>query len=193
MAGNNVYLYGSVGPTIALNINGLSKGFIKQYGQQFALGGGIPGFIPQALVDTDNTYEDYEQQRFILKEAWNTNYLKEKNALNGEKARCVTPFRAINNAGDLLSRKYYSCGGPCQTFQSRPGMFGLKTKFGHVSLGCDGTEVPPSTCNIRYVYDSSDYSRYLKQKAINKNYNALSNGGNSSNGSQVQWRAIRRY
>lgn len=112
--------------------------------------------------------------------------------LNQDKAIC-TPFRAVNNAGDLLSRKYYSCGGPCQTFQSRPGMFGLKQHFGHIQDQCDGTGVPPSSCNTKYVYDSSDYIRYAKQKAMNKNYNDASYSGNNYSGAQSAIRAIRRY
>lgn len=191
MAGNNVSLYGSVGPT--LSISGLGPRFIAQYGNQFTLGRGIPGFIPQRLVDTDVSYEDYMNDRDIVVEGWNTNYRREINALSGKPARAITPFRAINNAGDLLSRKYYTCGGPCQTFQSRPGMFGLKQRFGAVMLRCDGTGVEPAACNTKYVYDSSDYSRYLKQRSINQTYNNLSNGGDRSNASQSAWRAIRRF
>jgi hypothetical protein len=187
------YLYGSVGPTITLNINGLSKGFIAKYGSQVGLGGGIPGFSAQNLINTEKGYEEYMDDRDIVVESWNTNYLRQKISGSSVPAKAVTPFRAINNAGDLLSRKYYSCGGPCQTFQSRPGMFGLKTHFGAIAAQCDGSGVEPASCNTKYVYDSSDYSRYLKQRAINKNYNALTNGGNSGSGSQVAWRAIRRY
>jgi len=33
----------------------------------------------------------------------------------------------------------------------------------------------------------------LKQQAVNKNYNDLSNGGDNNNASQSAWRAIRRY
>lgn len=191
MAGNNVSLYGSIGPT--LSISGLGPRFIAQYGSQFTLGRGIPGFIPQRLVNTDVSYEDYMNDREIVVEGWNTNYRREINALSGKPARAITPFRAINNAGDLLSRKYYTCGGPCQTFQSRPGLFGLKQRFGAVMLRCDGTGVEPAACNTKYVYDSSDYSRYLKQRSINQTYNNLSNGGDQSNASQSAWRAIRRF
>jgi hypothetical protein len=53
--------------------------------------------------------------------------------------------------------------------------------------------VPAAACNVKYVYDSSDYITYLKQRAINKNYNDLSNGGDDYNGSQSAQRAIRRY
>ena len=153
-----------------------------------SLGGGIPGFIPQAVYTTNNNNE-FIDTRFTLKNAWNTNYLRMPN---NEKSIC-TPFRAVNNAGDLLSRKYYSCGGPCQTFQSRPGMFGLKQHFGAIQNHCDGSGVPPSSCNIKYVYDSSDYIRYSKQKAVNKNYNDVSYGGNNYSGAQSAIRAIRRY
>jgi hypothetical protein len=193
MAGNSVYLYGSVGPRIALSIGGLSPGFIARYGVQFSLGRGLPGSTPQQLVTTDVGYEDYMNDRDIVVEGWNTNYRRERISYSGLPARAITPFRAVNNAGDLLSRKYYTCGGPCQTFQSRPGMFGLKQRFGAVMLQCDGTGVEPATCNTKYVYDSSDYSRYLKQRAINQNYNALTNGGDSASASQSAWRAIRRF
>ena len=47
--------------------------------------------------------------------------------------------------------------------------------------------------NGKYVYDSSDYITYLKQKAVNKNYNDLSNGGDDFKASQSAQRAIRRY
>jgi hypothetical protein len=58
---------------------------------------------------------------------------------------------------------------------------------------CDGTGVPPASCNVKYVYDSSDYTTYLKQKALAKTYNNLSYGGDQYNASQSSWRAIRRY
>jgi len=152
------------------------------------LGGGVPGFIPQAVQTTDNN-DEFAQERFLLKQAWNTRY---PSQMKHTQPTC-TPFRAINNAGDLLSRQYYSCGGPCQTFQSRPGLRGLKKSFGHIQDGCDGTGVPASACNTKWVYDSSDYIRYMKQKAINKNYNDLSYGGDNNSSSQSAWKAIRRY
>ena len=53
--------------------------------------------------------------------------------------------------------------------------------------------VTASACNVKFVYDSSDYVTYLKQKAINKNYNDLTYGGDQSNASQSAIRHIRRY
>jgi hypothetical protein len=190
MAGHSVFLHGSVGMTPILSEG--ARGYSR-------LGQGLKGFIPQQVQDNDNTYQDFEQNRFQVVQAWNNNYKAQIGAFNktappGQKIGLVaTPFRAVTNSGDLLGRQYYSCGGGCQTFQSRPNMFGLKGRFGGTQGQCDNTDVPAATCNVKYVYDSSDYSTYLKQRAIVKTYNNLSYGGNKYSGSQSAWRAIRRY
>ena len=165
-------------------------------------GGAIQGWMPQTTQLTDKRYNEYEQIRFTLKNAWNTKYPAQLRRNNLKKS-ITTPFRAINNAGDLLSRENFSCGGSCQSFQSRPGLSGLKTHFGSVSVSCKPSaaynslqliqNVPAAACNVKYVYDSSDYTTYLKQKAFNKNYNDLSFGGDQSNSSQSARKAIRRY
>jgi hypothetical protein len=164
-------------------------------------GGAIKGYMPQTVVDVDKTYPDFEQIRFTLKNAWNTTYPSQLKANN--KKAIITPFRAVTNSGDLLSREYYSCGGPCQSFQSRPGLRGLKQRFGSNSDVCVpgviystyqlDPKIPAAACNGKYVYDSSDYTTYLKQKAVNKNYNDLSYGGNDSSTSQSAIRHIKRY
>lgn len=165
-------------------------------------GGAIKGWMPQQTQNVDKTYPEFEQIRWTLKEAWNTKYRGQLRR-NGLKQSITTPFRAVNNAGDLLSRDNYSCGGTCQTPQSRPGLHGLRTHFGSVQSSCIPSatysslqllnNVPAAACNVKYVYDSSDYTTYLKQRAVNKNYNDYSYGGDDSNSSQSAQRAIRRY
>ena len=165
-------------------------------------GGAINGWMPQQTQTVDKKYVDFEQIRFTLKNAWNTKYPYQLK-INKLNQTITTPFRAINNAGDILSRENYSCGGPCQSFQSRPGLHGLKQNLGAISTSCVPSaaynslqlinNIPAAACNVKYVYDSSDYTRYLKQKAVNLNYNDLSYGGDQSNASQVAWKAIRRY
>jgi hypothetical protein len=165
-------------------------------------GGAIPGWMPNQTQTVDKRYPEFEHIRFTLKQAWNTTYPSQLKA-NKLKQSITTPFRAVNNAGDLLSRENYSCGGSCQTFQSRPGLSGLRQRFGATSDSCTPSaaynslqlikNIPSATCNVKYVYDSSDYTTYLKQRAFNKNYNDLTYGGDSSNGSQSAVRAIRRY
>ena len=164
-------------------------------------GGAIRGYMPQTILKTDKDYPEFENIRFSLKNAWNTTY---PSQLRRAKAKAiVTPFRAVNNAGDLLCRDYYSCGGPCQSFQSRPGLRGLRTRFGANQDTCVpgvvynslqlNAQVPSGTCNGKYVYDSSDYTTYLKQRAVNRNYNDLTYGGNQYNTSQSAIRAAKRY
>jgi hypothetical protein len=165
-------------------------------------GGAIQGWMPQTTQNVDKRYPEYEQIRYTLKNAWNTTYPSQLKR-NNLKKTITTPFRAVNNAGDLLSRENFSCGGSCQSFQSRPGLYGLRTHFGSVSVSCTPSaaynslqeikNIPAAACNVKYVYDSSDYITYLKQRAVNRNYNDLSNGGDDYKSSQSAQRAIRRY
>jgi hypothetical protein len=183
-------------------INGSNVAFAIFAKNPASPGGAIQGYMPQAVQTNDKTYPEFEQIRFTLKNAWNTTYPSQLRRNNLTQS-ITTPFRAVNNAGDLLSRDNFSCGGSCQTPQSRPGLRGLKSHFGSVSVSCTPSaaynslqlikNIPAAACNVKYVYDSSDYITYLKQRAINKNYNDYSFGGDQSNGSQSAQRAIRRY
>lgn len=119
--------------------------------------------------------------RRILREAWNGgNSAAAEFALQGGN-KCINQrsFRAVMNAGDLMSRKNYSCGGPDMIGSGNPGSNKMTTKDGGQSkrnckegkAGCpDGIDIPPATCNVKYVYDSSNYTRYLKERASNRGY-----------------------
>lgn len=162
------------------------------------LGGGIRGIMPQPIIDHDNS-DEFARTRFLLKDAWNT------SSVSGSSypKRIIGPFRAVNNAGDILSRQDYSCGGCIQSYQSRPGLSGLRGHFGSNSNSCTPSvlyssnqvnpAVPASACNGKFVYDSSDYINFRKKQAINRNFNDRSFGGNDSSGAQSAIRAIRRY
>lgn len=183
-------------------INGSNVAFQAFVVRPTNSGGAINGYMPQQTQTVDKRYPEFEHIRFTLKNSWNTTYPSQLRRDNLTKP-ITTPFRAVNNAGDLLSRLNYSCGGSCQTFQSRPGLKGLRNHFGAVQDTCIPSatysslqllnNIPASACNVKYVYDSSDYVTYLKQKAVNKNYNDLSYGGDQSNSTQSAIRAIRRY
>ena len=151
-----------------------------------ALGGGpYNGFSP---AQTITNYKDSEQTtiRRILRNSWNNQ--QAVGTINGNK-RIITPFRAVNNLGDFLSRQNYVCGGSNQVNADRPGW---KGRIGSIISQCDGTGVAAGSGNMRHVPDSSDYIRFKKQRAIGKTYNDLKNGGDQSNGSYVALMAIRR-
>ena len=165
------------------NIPGVTTPLMN--GNTVVMGGGIHGFMSKTnSYGVDKSYVNYENVRVTLREAWNSKPLS---------SLAVTPFRAVTNSGDLLSRINYSCGGSCQSFQSRPGIYGLTTAVGSINSLCDKSGVSPSACNVKYVYDSSNYTTYLKQRSINQNYNDISNSGNNSSASQSNYKAIRRY
>ena len=175
--------------SIDLVIPGITKSLLKN--GNVIQGGGIKGYMPQATNKSDRNFIDFEQTRFQLRQAWNTTYPSQLR-IKGLQ-RIITPFRAVTNSGDLLSRTNYSCGGSCQSVQSRPNLHGLQGHFGAIHNLCDGTEVSAAACNTKFVYDSSDYATYLKQRTVNRNYNDLSSGGDSNYTNQNALRAIRRY
>jgi hypothetical protein len=192
--GSSGFTTGSLGSLLSL-VSGIGYPY---NGPGPKLGGGLPGLMPQPIVDHDNS-DQFARTRLLLRDAWNTtSYSGSSNP-----KRITTPFRAVNNAGDLLSRQNYSCGGTCQTFQSRPGLRGLSQRFGSTSVSCHPSvlwssvqvdpKVPSSTCNVKWVYDGSDYIRFKKDQAVNKNYNDRSFGGNDYNGAQSAIRHIKRY
>jgi hypothetical protein len=132
------------------------------------LGGPFNGYSGK---QTMTNYKGSEQAmtRRVLRSAWNTQYAT--GVVNGQN-RVITPFRAVNNLGDFLSRTNYVCGGPNQVNASKPGW---KGRIGSIISNCDSTGVEASSGNHRFVSDSSDYIRYKKQRAMNRNYNDSKN------------------
>ena len=149
------------------------------------LGGGpYNGWSPAQTIGNEKSSEQVMSRRRLVK-SWNTAYAN--GTYNGQK-RIVTPFRAVNNLGDFLQRQNYICGGPNQVNASKPGW---KGHIGSIISQCDNSGVPSSTCNVKYVQDSSDYITFKKLQAQNQNYNDLKNGG-YQNSSYVALMAIRR-
>jgi hypothetical protein len=149
------------------------------------LGGGFQGISPKQTIDNYKSSEQVMTRR-VLSKSWNGAYAT--GTVNGQK-RVTTPFRAVTNLGDFLGRQAYVCGGPNQVNASKPGW---KGHIGSIISQCDGTGIPSSTCNVRFVPDSSDYITYKKQRAIGHTYNDNSMGGDQSNASYVPLMAVRR-
>ena len=133
-----------------------------------------------------------ESMRFTLRQAWNGQAAT--GTVNGVKV-AVTPFRAVNNAGDLLNRVAYTSGGSNQvktgrirTAANQQGNF----LGGSIFAKPDGTGVPSASTNVKWVYDGSDYTRYKKLRAVNKTYDDKSFGG-ANNGAYVALKRVRRF
>lgn len=101
-------------------------------------------------------------QRRIVSRAWNVQHAS--GTINGYR-RVITPFRAVTNTGDFLARQNYTCGGPNVSHTNSTSRF-----FDRARSNCDGTGVPGSSCNPKFVADSSDYARYRRERAVNLTY-----------------------
>ena len=121
------------------------------------------GISPKQTITSYKSGDDALARR-VLRSSWNQQ--SASGTINGYN-RVITPFRAVNNLGDFLSRKNYVCGGPNQVNASNPGW---KGHIGSIISNCDATGVPGASCNPRFVPDSSDYITYKKQRAMNRNY-----------------------
>jgi hypothetical protein len=149
-----------------------------------SLGGGNKGVSTKQTTTSFRSSED-AATRGVLRRAWNTPYAT--GSFAGKK-RVIGPFRAVNNLGDFLGRTNYSSGGP-NTVKTLKG----STKLGgSVSDRSDGSGVPASSTNVKFVPDSSDYIKYKKQATMNRNYNDSSFGGDEHNASFVPMGRTRR-
>jgi hypothetical protein len=131
------------------------------------LGGGLQGISPK---QTMNNHKDSEMTmtRRVLRDSWNGAYATGK--VNGYGRR-VGEFKAVNNIGDFLSRKNYVCNIPNPQSNSFQG----RNRIGSIINHCDTTGIQCSNTNTKFVPDSSDYIKYRKQRAINQNYNDITN------------------
>ena len=149
------------------------------------LGNGIKGISPKQSI-TNYKGSDQVMSRKLVVKSWNTAYAT--GTVNG-KSRITTPFRAVNNSGDFLGRVHYNCGGPNPTNADKPGW---KSRIRSMFNNCDNTGIPASSTNVKFVADSSEYSKYKKLRAINVNYNDSSFGGDQNHASFVSRMAIHR-
>jgi len=134
------------------------------------LGGPFRGYSPQQSISNYKDSSNVMARKELVK-SWNTAYAT--GTVNGKK-RIITPFRAVTNTGDFLSRTNYICGGPNPANNTHVG---YRISLGGIMNNCDNSNIPSSSCNVKFVPDASDYTKYKKQRAVNQNYNDLKNGG----------------
>ncbi len=133
-----------------------------------------------------------ERARFLIRDAWNgtaaTGYV------NGIRV-ATTPFRAVNNAGDLLNRRNYSSGGSNQVKTGRIRLAANQSAnilAGSILKQRNPSGIPSASTNVKYVYDGSDYTTFRKQQAINRTYNDYSYGGAGRSNTFIALNRVRR-
>lgn len=150
--------------------------------------GGAPfnGYAPRQTI-TSQKDSEHAVTRRILRNSWNGHGAV---GVVNQHARVITPFRAVMNLGDFLARKNYVCGGanpsaPVNTVRARGNM-------GSIRSSCDTTGVEGANCNPKFVADGSDYTRFKREQAFNRNYNDLGYGG-YNNGAFEPLMRVRRH
>ena len=136
--------------------------------------------MPKPILNVTNE-NSTSRTRAVLRMAWN----------GSASATTKNTFRAINNAGDPLSRMNYSCGGP-NPLQNMPGVKQNVSMFrGGIKSMCDTSNVPAASTNVKYVYDSSLFTRFKKETAVRRGYSDTSYGGDNSNATKTALSHIR--
>lgn len=148
------------------------------------LGNGIQGISPKQTINTTKNSEDVLTRKVIIK-SWNNNYAA--GTVNN-RSRISSPFTAVYNISDFLSRKNYVCNVPNPIQETRHR---LKGNMGSILNNCDGSNIPCSNTNTKFVADSSLYTRYKGISAVNRNYNDVTNVGDEHNSQQTARRAAQ--
>ena len=173
------------------------------------LGGGVPGAQPLGGLiggganSNSGTGMVGSQARgmtrqLLRRSAGKYRYLVNKNIINSvfvnnKRNTGLTPFRQVYVAGDF--KKYGS--DPYSAQDPRLPTINQINGLGPTMLFANGggvkTKQNGSTFsgNPKYVYDSSDYTRFKNLQAQNSNYNDLSFGGDQFNASYPFLMAVR--
>jgi hypothetical protein len=109
---------------------------------------------------------------------------------SGQVRNSITPFRVAMNAGDIQGSVNSS---PMPQLPSADQTHTV----GHGKLnvnagGVHNNGTSAYTGNPKFVYDGSDYVRYRKLAAMNRNYNDSSFGGDQSNATYTFLNRVRR-
>ena len=166
------------------------------------LGGGLPGV---SKVGFSNTQKDAETalKRKLLRKAFfkttSTSYMDgNTKRMVGDGSTLTGPFRASFNQGDILNRKYQTCGGCNQVNNTNSSILRPKMADSVNNSYCDTTtlgvtplQIPLFSGNSRFVSDSSLFTKFKQLDTINKTYNDKSFGGNDHNGSYSFLQAVR--
>lgn len=103
----------------------------------------------------------------------------------------LTPFRKAFNAGDMFTQNnsatsHHLPPAPNQ-INSLRNIFGWQNQAGSVRQELNGSFY---SGNPKFIYDSSDYARFKKLQAINKNYNDNTFGGDQHHASQTAYTRV---
>ena len=153
-----------------------------------SLGGGKKGSQPLLFGQTVSGGEKSNARRQIVRAFGNQVIKGLKN--NGKDVspalyskNILGPFRTATNAGDVVTRNITPTNikyGREANQVNGNNISRLSPSYGGITRNGDAMYAG----NPKYIYDSSDYIRFRKLQAINRNFNDSSYGGDKNNQAQ---------
>jgi hypothetical protein len=160
------------------------------------LGGNVHGKRSQVGFQSTMVGSDVAMNRKILRKAFKSNNIKTNTGDSVGKST-IGPFRTSFHLGDVLSRKYQSCGGSNQVNGTHVNRIklggGLNNQSCNIETnGVTPLQVPLGSGNGKLVSDSSLYTRFKNLESVNLTYNDSTFGGSDNNTTYVTLNRVRK-
>jgi hypothetical protein len=160
------------------------------------LGGTVHGKRSEVGFQSTLVGSDVAMQRKILRKAFKSNNIKTNTGETVGKST-IGPFRTSLHMGDVLSRKYQSCGGANQVNGTHVNRVKLGGGVSNQSCnvetnGVTPIQVPLGSGNGKMVADSSLYTRYKHLESVNLTYNDTTFGGSDSHSTYTALNRVRK-
>tara|TARA_X000000368_G_scaffold388346_1_gene349780 strand:- start:247 stop:735 length:489 start_codon:yes stop_codon:yes gene_type:complete len=154
------------------------------------LGGGKKGQQPLLFGHMDGGNERSTSRKYLAKafgNLYNTG-LGSSPALYNKNI--LGPFRTAYNSGDVTTNQYSSTNNKYGNAPNQVGGNNLSRLQG-LADGVSNKGIASYSGNPKFIHDGSDYTRFKKLMAINKNFNDNSYGGANNSQSQSNIKKVR--
>tara|TARA_B100000900_G_C20556694_1_gene707124 strand:- start:193 stop:684 length:492 start_codon:yes stop_codon:yes gene_type:complete len=157
---------------------------------QTTLGGGKKGSQPLLFGNMDGGNERATSRKYLAKAFGNLHNsgLGSSPALYNKNI--LGPFRTAYNAGDVTSNGYSATNSKYGVAPNQVGGNNL-SKIQNVGDGVSRNGNASYSGNPKFIHDGSDYTRFKKLMAVNKNFNDTSYGGANNSQSQSAIKKVR--
>lgn len=162
------------------NLGGAQSGFQPKYG---LIGGGANSNSGSGMVGSG----ERSTHRHVMRRAFGNQVM---HGLSGQSPvqynKGTSPFRLAFSAGDVMGKVNEAANPKYGPVSNQVNGITRVTALGGYRSVADGVRYGSAAYsgNPKRVYDSSDYVRYRKLRAENKNYNDSSFGGDEHHSTQ---------
>lgn len=160
------------------------------------LGGTVHGKRSEVGFQSTAVGADVAMKRKLLRKAFKSNNIK-TNTGDVVGKSISGPFRTSLHMGDVLGRKFQSCGGANQVNDTHVNRVNIGGGVGGQSCnveshGVTPTQVPLESGNGKFVADSSLYTRFKHLETVNLTYNDSTFGGSDSHTTFTALNRVRK-